>query len=288
MDTCQPGTLFIVATPMGNLADMTYRGVETLKQVNLIAAEDTRHSAKLLSHYGISTPLVSCHEHNEDAQTTPLIDKLKQGNNIALISDAGTPCISDPGYLLVSRAAKEGLRIVPIPGCSAVTAGLSASGLPTDAFLFLGFLPKKSSRMRQVLELYANETATLVIYESPKRITRTLREASAVLGDRQSCLARELTKIHEELIRGPLTAILNVLEAKARIRGEMVLFVHGSKKEKPGSGHVDDDRLEALILERLAGSDPRTADLARAISQELNIKKKQVYDRIVKLKSRTN
>ena len=273
------GTLYIVATPVGNLEDITFRAVKRLKQVDLIAAEDTRHSRKLLSHYGIDTKLVSCHEHNEINRTPQFIAQLKKGLDIALISDAGTPSISDPGYKLVAAVAKENLSIIPIPGCSAAIAGLSVSGLSTDSFLFLGFLPKKQQKQTKALEAIINQSATLIIYESPRRIKRLIENILKILGDRNACLAREITKLHEEYIRGSLSEILKALEEKEVIKGECSLFVQGQLEEKP----IDKGQLENIVCKRLATTDLGTSDLARQISGEFKLSKKKVYDLILKL-----
>ena len=273
------GTLYIVATPVGNLEDITFRAVKRLKQEDLIAAEDTRHSRKLLSHYGIDTKLVSCHEHNEINRTPQFIAQLKKGLDIALISDAGTPSISDPGYKLVAAVAKENLSIIPIPGCSAAIAGLSVSGLPTDSFLFLGFLPKKQQKQNQALEAIVNQSATLIIYESPRRIKLLIENILKILGDRNACLAREITKLHEEYIRGSLSEILKALEEKEVIKGECSLFVQGQLEEKP----IDKGQLENIVCKRLATTDLGTSDLARQISGEFKLSKKKVYDLILKL-----
>ncbi|MBU0463258.1 MAG: 16S rRNA (cytidine(1402)-2'-O)-methyltransferase [Proteobacteria bacterium] len=279
MDTQNsPGTLYIVATPVGNLEDITFRAVKILKQVDLIAAEDTRHSKKLLSHYDIRTKLVSCHEHNEINKTPQLITHLKNGLNIALISDAGTPSISDPGYNLVTAVAREMLPIIPIPGCSAAIAGLSVSGLPTDSFLFLGFLPKKQQKQKQALEAITNQSATLIFYESPRRIKALIDNMRNILGDRKACLAREITKLHEEYIRGNLSDILKTLEEKEIIKGECSLFVQGQLEQKT----IDEEQLEEIIISRLATTDLGTSDLARQISKEFKVSKKQVYDTILK------
>ncbi len=275
------GTLYIVATPLGNLEDITYRAVKTLEKVDLIAAEDTRHSKKLLSHYGIQTRLISCHEHNESHKAPQLIAKLKKGESIALISDAGTPCISDPGYILVKEAAKENIRIIPIPGCSATIAGLSVSGLPTDSFLFAGFLPKKQQRLKQTLEDLKDQRPTLIIYESAKRIKKLLHAMLDIFGDRNACLAREITKLHEEYIRGPISEILSSLESRERIRGEIALFVAGSSGPKA----LDEDQIKALIIERMAHTDLGTSALAKEISKEFNLSKKSIYDLILALQS---
>jgi len=276
------GTLYIVATPVGNLEDITFRAVKILNQVDLIAAEDTRHSKKLLSHYEIHTKLISCHEHNEAAKTPQLITHLKNGLDIALISDAGTPSISDPGYKLVTAVAKEKLSIIPIPGCSAAIAGLSVSGLPTDSFLFLGFLPKKQQKQKQILKDLKNQTPTLIFYESPKRIKTLINNMLNTLGDRKACLAREITKLHEEYIRGDLSDILLSLEKKEAIKGECSLFVQGQTEEKT----IDKKELEKIILARISATDLGTSGLAKQISKEFNLSKKQVYDMIIRLNQR--
>ncbi|MFH2092522.1 MAG: 16S rRNA (cytidine(1402)-2'-O)-methyltransferase [Pseudomonadota bacterium] len=277
------GTLFIVATPLGNLEDMTFRAVNTLKQVDLIAAEDTRHSKKLLSHYGIKTRMISCHEHNEATQTTQLILQLKNGSSIALISDAGTPCISDPGYFLVKAASAQGILVIPIPGCSAAIAGLSVSGLPTDSFLFLGFLPKKQQQLNKALEQQKHQTPTLIIYESPNRITKLIQTMILVWGNRNACLAREATKLHEEYIRGPLSLILETLENKDRIKGEIALFVQGCSHDTPP---MTTEMLEIILMDQLSSTDLSTTALARQIADQYQISKRIVYEQILNLQKR--
>ena len=272
------GTLYIVATPIGNLEDITFRAVKVLKQVDLIAAEDTRHSKKLLSHYAIKTKLVSCHEHNEINKTPQFITHLKNGLDIALISDAGTPSISDPGYKLVAAVAKEKLPIIPIPGCSAAIAGLSVSGLPTDSFLFLGFLPKKQQKQRQAIKAITNQSATLIFYESPRRIIALIKNMRDIMGDRKACLAREITKLHEEYIRGNLSDIQKTLEEKEIIKGECSLFVQGLLEQKV----INEEQIEKIVSKRLVTTNLGTSDLARQISKEFNLSKKKVYDIILK------
>ena len=278
------GTLYIVATPVGNLEDITFRAVKVLKQVDLIAAEDTRHSKKLLSHYDIKTKLVSCHEHNEANKTHQIIAHLKNGLDIALISDAGTPSISDPGYKLVTAVAKEMLPIIPIPGCSAAIAGLSVSGLPTDSFLFLGFLPKKQQKQKQALEAIKNQKPTLIFYESPRRIKTLINNMLNTFGDRKACLAREITKLHEEYLRGTLSEILKALDEKKSIKGECSLFVQGCSEEKS----INQEELEKIILERLSTTNSKTSELSKQISKKFNISKKLVYDLILKLSQGKN
>ncbi|MCF6245968.1 MAG: 16S rRNA (cytidine(1402)-2'-O)-methyltransferase [Desulfobacula sp.] len=274
------GTLYIVATPLGNLADITFRAVDILKQVNLIAAEDTRYSRRLLNHYDITTSLISCHEHNEVQKIPRLIADLKNGTNIALISDAGTPTISDPGYKLIQAAAKHAIKIIPIPGCSAAIAGLSVAGLPTDSFLFIGFLPKKAHKQKQILESLKELSSTLIIYESPKRIKKSLQTMIPIMGDREACLAREITKLHEEYIRGTLSYILQKLDEKEVIKGECSLFVKGCTKDDV----MDDHDIEAIVKDRLLHSKIGTSQMARQICVEFNLPRKQVYDLILKFK----
>jgi 16S rRNA (cytidine1402-2'-O)-methyltransferase len=275
------GTLFVVATPLGNLEDMTYRAVRILKEVPLIAAEDTRHSRKLLSHYGISTPLVSCHEHNEARTAEKLIPLLKRKKDVALISDAGTPCISDPGYRLVTAVLAHNVPVIPIPGCSAAVAGLSVAGLPTDRFLFAGFLPKKAGHQEQAIQALATQSATLVFYESPRRIHTLLERLLTFFGDRQACLAREITKLHETFIRGPLSHVIALLDTVPPLKGECTLYVAGAAAPEPLSPLA----LETLIQNRLSQTQTSTADLAKALSQQYAVSKKQVYDTILRLKS---
>lgn len=218
------GTLYIVATPIGNLEDITLRAVRILKEVDLVAAEDTRHSRKLLTHLGISKPLTSYFDHNQNFKGSYLLDRLKEGISVALISDAGTPCISDPGYQLVRDAIKAGIPVVPIPGASAILAALSAGGLPTDTFTFVGFLPARAGTRRKRLVTLKDEAGVLVLYESPKRLLATLADIRDICGDREVVVARELTKMHEEFIRGEAGSVLEGLRER-QIRGEVVLLV---------------------------------------------------------------
>ena len=217
------GTLFVVATPIGNLTDLTFRAETTLKAVSLIAAEDTRTSRKLLGHYNISTPLVSYHDNNEINQAKKLFDKLNKGDSIAIISDAGTPGISDPGYRIVNLASKENIEVVTIPGPSAVTAALSVSGMPTDHFYFEGFLPPKKGRKTR-FELLESLPATVVIFESPKRVIRTLKDIHNYWGDRIISVCRELTKMYEETFLGTVTDSENYF-SKSKPKGEFVLLI---------------------------------------------------------------
>lgn len=218
-----PGTLYLVATPIGNLKDFTYRAVEILQSVSLIAAEDTRHSRILLSHYHIQTPTISYFEHNRFSRIPKIIETLQNGADVAVISDAGTPGVSDPAYKLVRAAIDEKIRIESIPGSSALLSALVSSGLPTDRFLFEGFIPSKKGRKKR-LEAIKNEGATLVFFESPHRIARTLKDIYSVIGDRPAVLARELTKMHEEIIRGTVSELLSYFSNKSP-KGECVLMI---------------------------------------------------------------
>jgi len=217
------GTLYVVGTPIGNLSDLTFRAETTLKAVDLIAAEDTRTSRKLLGHYNISTPLVAYHDNNEINQAKKLFDKLNKGDSIAIISDAGTPGISDPGYRIVNLASKENIEVVTIPGPSAVTAALSVSGMPTDHFYFEGFLPPKKGRKTR-FELLESLPATVVIFESPQRVIRTLKDIHNYWGNRIISVCRELTKMHEETLLGTVTDA-EIYFSKSKLKGEFVLLV---------------------------------------------------------------
>lgn len=220
------GTLYIVATPIGNLEDITLRAIRILKEVNLIAAEDTRHTRKLLSHFDIHTPLTSFFLGNEKGKAGAIISEIISGKNVALVTDAGTPCISDPGFPLLAAAIEAGVSVVPVPGASALTSALCAAGLPTDRFLFVGFLPDKPGKRKSALEELKNFPFTLVFYVSPWKAVATIADCLEVLGDRRACVCRELTKIHEEFIRAPLSQILTRFQENPP-KGEMVLLVEG-------------------------------------------------------------
>jgi 16S rRNA (cytidine1402-2'-O)-methyltransferase len=225
------GTLYIVSTPIGNLEDITLRALRILKEADLIAAEDTRHTGLLLRHFSIHTPLTSYFEGNEMKKREFILSKLRQGDWIALVSDAGTPGISDPGYRLIRLAIENEIPVIPIPGPSAVIAALSVAGLPTDAFLFKGFLPHKSKRRRDLLKQLEEVKETLIFYESPHRLSETLRDILEVLGDRDLVLTRELTKIYEEVLRGKVSEIQNTLGEK-KIKGEITLVISGKGRKR--------------------------------------------------------
>ena len=225
------GTLYIVSTPIGNLEDITLRALRILKEVDLIAAEDTRHTGILLKHFGIRKPLTSYFEGNELKKKELILSRLKQGDQIALVSDAGTPGISDPGFRLIRLAIENQIQIIPIPGPSAVITALSIAGLPTDSFFFKGFLPHKSKKRRELFQQFEEVRETLIFYESPHRISETLQDILDIFGDREMVLTRELTKIYEEVLRGKAGEILNQIGEK-KLKGEITLVISGKTRQK--------------------------------------------------------
>ena len=275
------GVLYVVATPIGNLEDITFRAVRVLKEVDLILAEDTRHTRPLLRHYGIPTPVTALHEHNELARLDGLLLRIEAGETLALVSDAGTPLLSDPGFPLVREAVARGLKVVPLPGASALLCALCVSALPTDRFLFAGFPPRQSAGRRQWLEPLAREQATLILYESSHRILSTLTDMAAVLGEnRQAVVARELTKQFETLLRGELGQLREWVAADAdQQRGEFVILIHGQKGAETDSLSVDGERLIRELARELPVK--QAAKLAANITGE---KKNAVYQRILRLK----
>jgi len=230
-----PGTLYVVATPLGHLGDVTLRAIRVLGEVALVACEDTRRTATLLRAHGVKTATTSYFEHNERFKGVKILEALRAGRDVALVSDAGTPGISDPGYRLVRDARAEGIPVVPVPGASAATAALSVSGLPTDRFLFVGFLPARAGARRQALAALAAQTPTLVFFESPVRVVESLADMVAALGDRDAFLCREATKAHEEYVRASLSALHEQLAARGSVKGEIVLVVAGAPEPAPTS-----------------------------------------------------
>lgn len=252
MKTTIVGVLYIVATPIGNLQDITVRAIDILKKADLIVAEDTRHCKVLLNHYGVETPVLPLHEHNEKAQTENVLQRLLNGTTLALISDAGTPLISDPGYRLVHEARLAGVHVIPLPGPCAAIAALSASGLPTDRFVFEGFLPVKSVARQKQLEKLSQETRTLVFYEAPHRILDVLKDLRQIFGaQRKAVLARELTKVYETIYGGTVAELLVWAEADTnQQRGEMVLLVAGAERAAEKSlGKTVEQVLQILLAE---------------------------------------
>jgi 16S rRNA (cytidine1402-2'-O)-methyltransferase len=267
------GQLFIVATPIGNLSDITFRAVETLKAVHAIAAEDTRFSRKLLQHYGIDTPMFALHEHNEASKSEVLLKRLQNGEDIALISDAGTPLISDPGYRLVLRLRQAGIRITPIPGASSVLAALCAAGLPTDHFRFAGFLPRSGKARNMELKYIASSDETTVLLESPRRLLASLRDFEVLLDEkREISVARELTKLYEEFVSGSLADVIEHFEEHAP-RGEIVLMIGPASEEAVAM--TDQDILNCLANESMQSLPPSAR--AKAVAKTLDVSKSRVY-----------
>jgi 16S rRNA (cytidine1402-2'-O)-methyltransferase len=264
-------TLYLVATPIGNLEDVTYRAVRILQEAALIACEDTRQTRKLLDRHGIHTPTISYHEHNEAARAEQLLGKLREGVTVALVSDAGTPLVSDPGYRLVAKAIQEGIRVEPVPGPSALLASLPASGLPTDQFHFAGFLPAKSGQRRKALERLRDEEATLVFYEAPHRILQTLEDVEAVLGARPAVVAREVTKLHEEFLRGTPAELRQTLQARPSIKGEITLLVG-----KASRSAVPDAPLEQAVEECVRAGMTRMQAI-KSVARQRGLSKREVY-----------
>lgn len=281
MNINHSGILYIVATPIGNLKDITQRAIETLQNVNCIAAEDTRHSKRLLQHLGITKPLVSLHEHNETERANQLIGRLRQGEAIALISDAGTPLISDPGYILVRQVKNAGFRVVPIPGPCAAIVALSAAGLPTDRFVFEGFLPTKPKLRKERLENLQSEARTLVFYEVPHRISDSLQAMKQVLGDdRHIVFVRELTKVFETIKSGTIAEIIDwVTQDNNQQRGEIIVLVAGAKVISSVSGIASSDKILMVLLERT--SVKQAAEMAAKITGN---SKNNLYQRALELK----
>jgi 16S rRNA (cytidine1402-2'-O)-methyltransferase len=266
------GTLYIVATPIGNLEDITLRALRILKEADLVAAEDTRHTRKLFTHFGISRPLTSYFDHNKDVKGSYVMNRLQSGLNVALVTDAGTPCVSDPGYQLIRDAAAAGIPVVPIPGaCAAITA-LSASGLPSDLFTFAGFLSNRNGRRRERLQQLAALPGLIIFYEAPKRLLTTLRDMLEILGDREIVLARELTKMYEEFLRGKLSEILAIAEQR-EIRGEVAILV--APDTEPAL--PDTPQMEALLAQYLASGKLSLKDVVKQVTKETGLPKSTVY-----------
>ena len=279
-DTTGAGCLYLVGTPIGNLEDMTLRGLRTLREVDQIACEDTRHTSKLLNHYQIEKPLISYHEHNEMTRAPELVVALEQGAKIALVSDAGMPLVSDPGHRLVAMCLRHHIPVVPIPGPSALLAALSASGLPNEEFLFVGFLPSRSGERRRALERLRIEDRTIIFYEAPHRVAECVSDAREILGDRPACLAREVTKLHEEFRRGKLSELAASLEERPA-RGEITLLI-GPEDAAEARANVDStqslsDRVDELI--RQAKLDRK--DALKLAAKERGLTRRAAYGQLL-------
>ena len=272
------GVLYIVATPIGNLDDITYRAVKVLSDVDLIAAEDTRHTLKLLNHLEISKPLISYYKETEKVKSKIIIEKLKEGKNVAVVSDAGTPGISDPGCEVIKEAIKEGIKVVPIPGACAAINSLICSGMDTKQFFFIGFLSTKNKEKRDKLEEVKNIQGTLIFYEAPHKIMDTLKMMLEVLGDRQISIGRELTKIHEEFIRGSISDVLEKLEP----RGEMVVIVEGSAESEEDIQR--NNRNEMTLEEHYKFYENQGLDkkeIIKMIAKDRNVNKNEIYKKFI-------
>ena len=280
MQSKSPGTLYIVATPIGNLEDITLRALRILKEVDLIAAEDTRHTKKLLNHFGIHTPLISYYREKEQQKGAEIISRLQDGANVALVSDAGTPGISDPGAVVVGLAHGSGLKVSPIPGPSALAAAVSAAGLNDGGFLFIGFAPAKKNQRRQLLDSLAHARHPLVFYEAPRRVTSFLTETEEVFGaNRQVLIARELTKAFEEILQGTLGELRRrYAEEQSPARGEFVVIIGPGKQEQPTGASV-----EELLLWYRDHSDLSLKDTCRRLATDLGLSRSQIYQQALEI-----
>lgn len=271
------GKLYIVATPIGNLEDITLRALNILKNIDLIAAEDTRQTLKLLNHYEISKPLISYHRHNEDVKSEILIEKLNEGQDIALVSDAGTPGICDPGEVVIKKAIEEGITVVPIPGACAMINALIASGISTSEFIFLGFLPLNKKNRKQKLEEIKNSNKTIILYEAPHKMKNTLEDLKDIIGDRRITLARELTKIHEEFIRDNINNILDKIDS---LKGEMILIIEGKNIENNSQNELNELTLEEHYeYYKKQGFDKK--EIIKKIAKDRNVNKNEIYMKFI-------
>ena len=278
------GTLYICGTPIGNLEDITLRVIKILKEVKFIAAEDTRHTKILLDHYQINTKVTSYHEYNKFKKAPYLVEILKNGQDIALVSDAGMPGISDPGYVLINLALKNNIKLIPVPGVSALTTALVVSGLPTDKFVFEGFLPRKIKERKKYFKSIENEERTIIFYEAPHRLKKTLKDMLEILGDRKIVIARELTKKYEEIIRGNLIQVLSEINTR-EIKGEITLIVQGGIKEK-GYDTIDFSKDEGVMvkyLKKLKNQGFSNKDIIKITQEKLNIPKNLIYKKLLEM-----
>ncbi len=270
--------LYLVSTPIGNLEDITLRALRVLKEVDLIACEDTRHTRRLLDHFGISKPTISYHEHNELKRAEELAERLARGESIAVVTDAGTPGISDPAYRIVTAAIERGIEVTPVPGATAMIAGLVTSGLPTDSFLFAGFLPSKKQARRARLGELKSERATLVFYETPHRIREALVDVREILGDRQAAVARELTKLHEQFIRGAVSDIIAHFDANEP-RGEMTLVIAGNRDDNltPPRSQFEDASISEQVERLMRDEGLSRGDAIKQAARSRGLSKREAY-----------
>lgn len=277
----EAGCLYVVSTPIGNFDDITLRALRLLNSVDLIAAEDTRLTGQLLAHHKIESRLISFHEHNEERRIPKLIDSLKEGRTIALVSDAGTPMVSDPGFKLIKAAIDQKIKVRPIPGVTAAVCGLSVSGLPSDAFVFAGFLPRKKGKRDHLLKGLGDEGKTIILYESPQRIVTLLKDLKVLWGDRRCVLGREMTKPHEEFLYGTLKSVQDTLEKRKTVKGECTLLV---------AGRTEDVKLDTAAIEsHLKSARKQTGGsltaCAKEVARKLGLPKSRVYDVALKMKA---
>ena len=267
------GVVYLVATPVGNLEDITLRALRILREVDLIACEDTRHTGRLLRHFGIENRLISCHDHNEAERAAEIAQRAADGLSVALVSDAGTPCVSDPGFRVVRAALDRGIRVVPVPGPSAAIAAVSAAGLPTHSFLFAGFLPPRKAKRREALLAIEGVNATIVLYEAPHRVLAMLADVKEVLGDRPVAVARELTKLHEEFLHGTVTTVLEGLRRRSTIRGEIVVLIGSKPRAAPPAANAS---LVTRVAE-LEQAGHRRLDAIKRAAKDLGLNRRKAY-----------
>ena len=276
MEKKKMGNLYIVATPIGNLDDITLRAIKVLKEVDLIAAEDTRHSLKLLNHLEISKPLISYHRHNEEVKTDVLIEKIIEGQNIALVSDAGTPGICDPGEVIIKKCIEKQIPIIPIPGACAMINALITSGIDTKEFTFLGFLPLNKKSRKEKLDEIKKSTKTIILYEAPHKLNNTLKDLENILEDRQVVLARELTKIHEEFIRGNIKEIIKKSE---NLKGEIILVIQGGKEEIVNDNYKNMSLEEHYKMYENQGLNKK--EIIKKIAKDRGLNKNEIYQKFI-------
>ncbi|HSV32487.1 MAG TPA: 16S rRNA (cytidine(1402)-2'-O)-methyltransferase [Pyrinomonadaceae bacterium] len=292
MPQCEavPGTLYIVATPIGNLDDITARALRVLREVDLIACEDTRHTRVLLNHFGIKTRTISYHEHNERERAEQLCKFLAEGQSIAIVSDAGTPLISDPGFHIVRAAIEQGIEIISVPGPAAFVSALVASGLACDQFFFAGFLPARAKARRDRLEELRALPATLIFYEAPHRIGQTLKDALEILGDREAVVARELTKIHEQYLRGSLSVLVERFRSTDVARGEIVLMISGFRPERAAVENVQSKTSEDILrrMNELENEGLNSKEALKKAAREFGVKRAEAYRLMVAQKNLRN
>ena len=272
------GILYIVSTPIGNLRDISQRAVDVLKESDLIACEDSRHTKKLLTHFSINTPLTSYHEHNELTKSQKLMEQLKEGKNVALVTDAGTPCVSDPGYRIVKLTRENSIKVVPVPGASSAITALTVSGLPSDRFIFLGFLPRTKKQIEKLVGQYIHEPSTLIFFESPKRIKKSLDYLSVLLGKREAAVCRELTKMHEEIVHGNLETLIEIFDKRKEVKGEITLVIEGYQGDKSESS----EEINEVVYNRLKTLNKlglTLKDSVKVVCEDFGVSKKEVYDK---------